>query len=98
MGKLKKFVLFAGLSGGFGGAEEVDTIECENQKQADEAAYEQACQQYDSMAGLHELRDHDTIMEQEHCTADEATEIYLEEMEEWIEYYAKEVVVLNNKE
>lgn len=83
------YKIYSGLAGGFGGAtlrcvENFDTVE-----EAEDFAYECACEEYDSMAGLHGLRSLQDIMEEEGATEDEAEEYYNEDRESWLDYYVK---------
>lgn len=73
--KKKLYRIFAGLSGGFGGARYIRTIECINEEQAMEFAYEAAWEEYDSYGGFHGLLDDDDI---EEALAEKFTEEELE--------------------
>ena len=85
------YKIYAGLSGGFGGAhytctEEFDTRDC-----AESYAFESACEIYDSYEGLYGLRPVDDIISKYDVDEERALEIYQEERESWIDYYVKEV-------
>ncbi len=84
----RKWKIFAGLSGGFGGAHYVKTVSGTEQEAQDEA-YELAKEEYESYEGLHGLRTIDEIMDEDGVDHEEAEEIYNEEMESWLEYYVK---------
>ncbi len=88
-----KFLIKAALGGGFGGIENCDgeEYECGNQKEADEIAYEMACEEYDSYAGLHGLRSVSDIMEEDEVNEDEAYIIYDDERESWLDYSAEKI-------
>lgn len=78
--------IYAGLESGFGWAEYVGTVDTI----ADEAktiAYEMAKEEYTFYEGSHGIRSIDQIMEEEEVDEDEATNIYLDEVESWIYYY-----------
>jgi len=66
--------------------------ETENFKNRDKAikyAWERACEEYDSYAGLHGIRDVEEIMDEDGVDEKEAEEVYREERENVIEYDAK---------
>lgn len=93
---MAKYKIFAGLGGGFGGAQYQETIECETQDIANEYAYELACQEYESYEGLHGLADFADIEEnpeeyglEEDASDEEIEEAYIQEREGWIEYWAE---------
>lgn len=93
-----KFRIFAGLGGGFGGPHYQGTFEYESKKEAEQSAYEQAVEEYQSYEGLY------GIMSWEDCeqelmesyypeipTEDDITNYYGEEMESWIDYSVEQV-------
>lgn len=86
---MPKYKIYAGLGGGFGGARYETTEEFEKEEQAEEFAWECACQQFDSYAGLHGLQSVEDIMEEEGCDEEDAEEMYNEQRENWIDYYVK---------
>jgi hypothetical protein len=92
------FKIYAGLSGGFGGARYQYTREYGNEDEAAEDAWREACEDYDGMAGLHGLRDITEIMEQDEVDEEEAEEIYNEEREGWIDYYVEPATGPDDKE
>ena len=77
-----------GLSGGFGGCQRKEWEDCdsETENKAVQEAWERACEEYDSYAGLHGLRDTEQIIEEDGVSAEEAQEIYVEEREGWLDY------------
>lgn len=89
---MKQYKIFAGLGGGFGGAQECDILEFASIEAAEEYAYEVACETYDMYAGMHGLRSVDDIMENDDCGAAWALESYREEREGLLVYYVEEVV------
>lgn len=98
---MERFHLYAGLGGGFGGAHYCETVEAENIDEAYEFAYELAVEEYQSYEGLHGILSwaecyedamesgfigEDTMTENEIATY--VDDMYQEEIEGWIEYYA----------
>lgn len=82
------------LGGGFGGvknAEWEDCPEAENMAQAEQFAYEMACQEYENYDGLHGLRTVHMIMEEDGLSKEEAGEQWKEERESWLDYEARQV-------
>ena len=86
-----KFKIFAGLGGGFGGATERGIFEFKNEEEANDYAYQQACEEYESMEGLHGLRSYNEIMEEDGLGEEEAELAYNEEREEWLDWRVEEV-------
>lgn len=87
----KKYNIYAGLGGSFGGAYLIDIIEAESLRVAEEYAYETAIGIYESYEGMYGLRTVQDIMEEEDMEEDDALEVYTEEMENWLDYWAEEV-------
>lgn len=85
---MEKYNIYAGLSGSFGGASFITTEEFKSLDDAYEYAYDCAVEIYESYVGYHGLRTVEDIMEEEEVNESEAIEIYQEEMEGWIDYYA----------
>ena len=86
------YKIYAGLGGGFGGAEYKGTFEFKTEEEAMQEAYECAIDDYESYAGYH------GILDWEECKQDcidsgwgddDATvnDRYQEEIESWINYY-----------
>ena len=94
---MKKFRIFAGLEGGFGGPNYVKTCLYKNKEDAEQDAYQYAIEEYESYAGLHGIRSLNDIAEEEDLDLDderdlkEAEEIYNEDLESWIDFYVEEV-------
>lgn len=88
---MKQYKIFTGLGGGFGGAREYGTYEVSSQDDAEQYAYEVACEEYEGYAGLHGLRSVDDIIEEEGYCEVEAEDAYNEERESWLSYYVEEV-------
>ena len=88
---MPEYNIYAGLSGGFGGAEFQTKAEFENEDEATTYAWELACEEYDSRAGnwglrsLEEVRVDEGLEEEEEN--DEVDNIYNEERENWLSYY-----------
>lgn len=75
-----------GLGGGFGGAKECEIIDCETLEDAEKTAHLMALEYASQYEGLYGLPNFDDIMEEEGCSEEEATEIYYERLEDWLEY------------
>lgn len=88
-----KFKIRYGLNGGFGGCEnmEWEEIEAEDLDEANKIAWGNACEEYDSMVGLHGLRTVEEIMEEDGEDQEEAEMTYNDDKEDWIEYEAEEI-------
>lgn len=85
-----KYRLYAGLGGGFGGAEYFGTEDFNSESDALDAARDEAVQSYESYEGLHGIRSIDDIMEEDGIDDyDDANETYQDEMESWLDYYVK---------
>lgn len=87
--------IYAGLSGGFGGATFQVTEEYIDEDSATEAAYEIAVEIYQSYEGMHGIlcwEECKEILEEEwgEVTDEDVDDYYREEVEGWIEYYAVE--------
>lgn len=52
---MKQYNIYAGLGGGFGGANYQYTTLCETEDEALDEAYERACEEYEQYEGLHGL-------------------------------------------
>lgn len=85
---MEKYNIYAGLGGSFGGASFVATEEFKDENEAWEYAYDYAVEIYESYAGYHGIRTVEDIMEEDEVDESEAIEIYQEEIEDWVEYYA----------
>lgn len=72
-------------SGGNGMGEEYEKFEG-TEKEASDYCYNQACESYDSYAGVHGIRDIDEIMEDDEVDYDEAEQIYNDDRESSIDY------------
>lgn len=84
------FIIGSGLGGGFGGQKNFEVIEADSLEDAEKWAWENACDEYGSYAGMHGLRDINQIMEEEEIEdEDEAKEVYEEERDSWLDYSAK---------
>lgn len=95
---MKQYNIYAGLGGSFGGASYQYTTLAGTREEAEDEAFEVACEEYESMAGLHGLRDMDSCTE-EYCLdnnldqeeldeedLDIIEEAYIEEREGWLCY------------
>ena len=84
------FIIGSGLGGSFGGQRSFEVIEANSLEDAEKWALENACDEYESYAGMYGLRDLSQIMEEDEIeNEDEAIEVYEEERENWLDYSAK---------
>ena len=79
--------IYAGLGGSFGGAQYDYTKDCKDKEEAENLAYESAVNIYESYEGLHGILDYNDCREVSDSDG-EANEMYQNEIESWIEYYA----------
>lgn len=84
------FIIGSGLGGGFGGQKNFEVIEANSLEDAEKWAWENACDEYESYAGMYGLRDINQIMEEDGIEDEnEANEVFEEERESWLDYSAK---------
>ena len=91
-----KFKFYAGLSGGFGGAQYCGIYECTDRDEAETYAREQAVEQYESYGGYHglytwdsmrqEIADNDYDGDIEQVDPDDVDMRLMEEVENWLIY------------
>lgn len=96
-----KFKVYAGLSGGFGGATYHGTYEYNSHKEAEDDARQLAIEEYESYGGYHGLYTWDSMREEianeyydgdiDAVPEDEVDVAYCEEVESWLSYHVKEV-------
>jgi hypothetical protein len=89
-----KFAIKYALGGGFGGCEmaEPEIMEFDSRQEAEDYAYEMACEEYDQYDGLHGLRSVEQIMEEDEIEDyDEAYEAWMDERESWLDWEVEEV-------
>lgn len=90
----QKYNIYAGLGGSFGGASYHGTGEFKSEEEASQVAYEIAREEYESYEGYHGIKDWADVAEDNNLDPDdennfeEIDELYNEEIESWIEYYA----------
>lgn len=94
--ELKEYNIYAGLGGGFGGADYHSTILAKDHAEAEDYAYAIACEDYESYEGSYSIKDWGDIAEE--LELDSSTEdpeeiesiqqAYEEERNNWIDYYA----------
>lgn len=96
---MKQYNIYAGLGGSFGGARYQFTTLCETRDEAEEEAFESACEEYTQYDGLLKLPswedairkycENNDISEDKLTDEDtqEIEEYYNEAMEDWLEYY-----------
>jgi hypothetical protein len=83
---MKRFAIYAGLGGSFGGAKFDRIEECETEDLAQDLAYETACAIYESYEGMYGLPTIDQIMEEEGLDEETAEEAYRQYREGWLDY------------
>jgi hypothetical protein len=88
---MKRYKIYAGLGGGFGGANYQETKLFNSDSKAENYAWELASDIYESYVGLHGLRGIEEIIEEDGVSSEEAYCIYDEEKESWLDYWAEEV-------
>ena len=78
---MAQYKIYAGLGGGFGGAQYIGTETFESEQAAYDYAFECACEEYDSYEGLHGLASYDNICEnpEDYGLDADATEEEIEE-------------------
>lgn len=90
---MREYNIYAGLGGGFGGANYYSTILAKSQDEADEYAYDCAQNLYETYVGNRGLPTLSEIAENEGLDLDNeedldiANEIYESHVEDWIVYY-----------
>ena len=84
-----RFKITYDLGGSLCGSGDEFEEEFETQSQADQEAYEKACELYDSFVGMYGLRTEDDIAKEESLDdLDEIRQIFEQERESWLEYSA----------
>lgn len=93
----KEYNIYAGLGGGFGGAQYQYTGLFDSPKEADEEAYQAASEEYESYSGYHGLLTYEEALEtarnenpgkSEEELQEYIDELFEEDKENWIEYYS----------
>lgn len=91
-----KYAIFAGLSGGFGGATFQYADEFDSEDEALGAARGMAITEYESYEGCHGLMDWEDVRDDlresfgDEPGEDDIRERYIEEVESWIDYRVEE--------
>ena len=93
---MPKFKIYAGLSGGFGGARYCGVYECENEREAEIYAREVAIEEYESYGGYHGLYTWDSMRQEiaddeydgdiEQVDPEDVDMRMMEEVEGWLPY------------
>ena len=95
------FNIYAGLGGSFGGAVYRETMEFNDLNDAETHAYNLARDEYEQYEGLHGIKswgdvaeemgfdpdDNELSQERKEEIEEEISDYYMEEVEQWIEYY-----------
>ena len=98
---MPKFKIYAGLSGGFGGATLCCVDDFYNKEDAEDFARQEAIDIYESYGGCHGLYTWDSMRQEiaddeyygdiSQVDEEDVDNAYVEEIESWIEYFVKEV-------
>lgn len=87
--------IYAGLGGGFGGANYIGTIDCESLEDAYALAREYAVEEYDSYSGMYGVVDRGDIYNNpedfgldEDWDEEDVDDVLDEEINSWIDYWA----------
>jgi hypothetical protein len=87
-----RYNIYAGLGGGFGGATYRGTGNFNSRDSAEKMAYQYAVEEYEMYEGLHGIRSWADIADEEGLDYEEdeyeINEMYDDERESWMEYYA----------
>ena len=89
-----RYNIYAGLGGSFGGATYQGTGDFSSRESAEEMAYQYAVEEYEMYEGYHGILDWYDVAENNNLDPDdennesEIDELYNEEKESWMEYYA----------
>ena len=93
---MPKFKIYAGLSGGFGGARYCGVYDCADRNEAEEIAREEAMQEYESYGGYHGLYTWDSMRQEiadteydgdiEQVDPEDVDIAMAEEVEGWLSY------------
>lgn len=93
---MAKFKIYAGLSGGFGGARYCGVYECNDEQEAEMYAREQAVEEYESYGGYHGLYTWDSMRQEiaddeydgdiEAVDPEDVDIRMMEEVEGWLTY------------
>jgi len=84
-----KWAIFAGLGGGFGGANFTGEVFTGTKEQAESRSYGSAQEEYEQYEGNHGLRSASDIMDEDGVDEEEAEQIRNEEMESWLDYWVE---------
>lgn len=90
---MDRYNIYAGLGGSFGGAEYKFTIEANSLEKATDIAYQEAVEEYEEYEGYHGLKTWAECAEElgvdvENGDFDDVDDLYNDEIESWINYYA----------
>lgn len=93
---MPKFKIYAGLSGGFGGARYCGVYDCEDEHEAEDIAREEALEQYESYGGYHGLYTWESMRQEiadteydgdiEQVDPEDVDIAMTEEVEGWLSY------------
>lgn len=86
---MAKFEITYGVGGGYNDSN-TEIVECNDLDEAWEWAYEAACQSFESF-GVFDYDEYEEVAEEEGWDDNDWDAAYLEEIERWCHYKAKEV-------
>ena len=89
------YKIYAGLGGGFGGAEYLWTDEYTSEDEAVECAYNQACELY---YDYQEFNREIALEDNPSLTEDELSEMESEDLETWVDYYVIETDSIDDED
>lgn len=81
----RDYNIYAGMSGGFGGASYVRTLKDVTENEANEWAYQTAIEIFEGYIGLHGIMSYEEAFEEADGDDNVAYELIQEEAERWIE-------------
>lgn len=85
---VEKWAIYAGLGGGFGGAN-FSRFYTGTREEAESEAWQDAVEEYEQYSGLHGLRSISDIMEEDGVDEEDAITTYEEERESWLDYHVE---------
>jgi len=83
-----KFRVRGALGGGFGGCKNKDweEVDCQDEDEASEIAYQIAIEEYEMYEGRPGIRSVSDIMEEDDLDEEEAEQVYYDGRESWLDY------------
>jgi hypothetical protein len=89
---MAKYQIRYGLGGGFGGAGDWEDCDAKTMEEAEEWAYQEACEMYESYDGMYGIQSWEDIKKDNPDWDEEDIEMeWIEQRESWLDYEAREV-------